>query len=85
MVIIAFNILTRHLDLILSTNQGNGHEYVQVYVFPVFFLLLLFIIIVFIFFNVSEGKEIKRDEKFRYNVKDNNENRILHYSIQFLR
>ena len=60
MVIIAFNILTRHLDLILSTNQGNGHEYVQVYVFPVFFLLLLFIIIVFIFFNVSEGKEIKK-------------------------
>lgn len=59
MVIIAFNILTRHLELILSTNQGNGHEYVQVYVFPVL-LLLLFIIIVFIFFNVSEGKEIKK-------------------------
>ena len=85
MVIVAFNILTRHLELILSTNQGNGHEYVQVYVFPVLLLLLLlFIIIFFIFFNVSEGKEIKKDEKLRYNVKDN-ENRILHYFIQFLR
>ena len=84
MVIIAFNILTRHLELILSTNQGNGHEYVQVYVFPVFFFLFYFYYCVY-FFNVSEGKEIKRDEKFRYNVKDNNENRILHYSIRFLR
>ena len=53
--------------------------------FSLFFLLLLFVIIVFIFFNVSEGKEIKKDEKLRYNVKDNNENRILHYFIQFLR
>ena len=53
--------------------------------FSLFLLLLLFIIIVFIFFNVSEGKEIKKDEKLRYNVKDNNENRILHYFIQFLR
>lgn len=85
MVIIAFNILTRHLELILSTNQGNGHEYVQVYVFPVFFFYLFYFYYCVYFFNVSEGKEIKRDEKFRYNVKDNNENRILHYSIQFLR
>ena len=82
MVIIAFNILTSHLELILSTNQGNGHEYVQVYVFPVF--ILFYFYYCFYFFNVLEGKEIKRDEKLRYNVKDNNENRILHYSIQFL-
>lgn len=41
MVIVAFNILTRHLELILSTNQGNGHEYVQVYVFPVFFIIII--------------------------------------------
>ena len=61
MVIIAFNILTRHLELILSTNQGNGHEYVQVYVFPVFLFFLNFYYCVY-FFNVSEGREIKRDE-----------------------
>lgn len=84
MVIIAFNILSCHLELILTTNQGNGHEYVQVYVFPVFFFNF-FNFYYFYFFTVSEGKEIKRDEKFRYNVKDNNENRILHFSIQFLR
>lgn len=83
MVIVAFNILTRHLELILSTNQGNGHEYVQVYVFPVFFIIIIYYYC-FYFFNVSEGKEIKKDEKLRYNVKDN-ENRILHYFIQFLR
>ena len=47
MVIIAFNILTRHLELILTTYQGNGHECVQVYVFPVFFLIF---IIFFLFF-----------------------------------
>ena len=41
MVIIAFNILTRHLELILTTYQGNGHECVQVYVFPVFFLIFI--------------------------------------------
>ena len=57
MVIIAFNILTRHLELILSTNQGNGHEYVQVYVFPVFFFIYFYYCVYF--FNVSEGKEIK--------------------------
>ena len=86
MVIIAFNILTRHREFILSRNQGNGHEYVQVYVFPVFYFFILYCYCYyFSFFNVSEGKEIKRDEKFRYNVKDNNENKILHYSIQFLR
>ena len=61
MVIIAFNILTRHLELILSTNQGNGHEYVQVYVFPVFLFFFYFYYCVY-FFNVSEGREIKRDE-----------------------
>ena len=49
MVKIAFNILTRHLELILSTNQGNGHEYVQVYVFPVFFFIILFLLL-FLFF-----------------------------------
>ena len=85
MVIIAFNILTSHLELILTTYQGNGHEYVQVYVFPVFLFIFFYNYYYFYFFNVSEGKEIKRDEKLRYNVKDNNENRILHYSIQFLR
>ena len=84
MVIIAFHILTFHLELILTTNQGNGHEYVQVYVSPVFLIYFYYYYYYFYFFNVSEGKEIKRDEKFRYNVKDNNENRILHYSIQFL-
>ena len=47
MVIIAFNILTRHLELILTTYQGNGHECVQVYVFPVFFLFLLFYFLFF--------------------------------------
>ena len=47
MVIIAFNILTSHLELILTTNQGNSHEYLQVYVFPVFFII---IIILFLFF-----------------------------------
>lgn len=47
MVIIAFNILTRHLELILSTNQGNGHEYVQVYVFPVFFFILFLLLCLF--------------------------------------
>ena len=47
MVIIAFNILTRHPELILSTNQGNGHEYVQVYVFPVFFLILFLLLCLF--------------------------------------
>ena len=82
MVIIAFNILTCHLELILTTNQGYGLEYVQVYVFPVFFFLYYYY---YYFFNISEGKEIRRDEKFRCNVKDNNENRILHYSMQFLR
>lgn len=80
MVIIAFNILTRHLELILSTNQGTVTNMYKC----MFFLLFYFYYCVY-FFNVSEGKEIKRDEKFRYNVKDNNENRILHYSIQFLR
>ena len=55
MVKIAFNILTRHLELILSTNQGNGHEYVQVYVFPVFFIYFIFII-VFIFLMSQKGK-----------------------------
>ena len=84
MVIIAFNILTCHLELILTTNQGNGHEYVQVYVLPVFFFLYYYYYYYY-YFNISEGKEIQRDEKFRCNVKDNNENRILHYSIQFLR
>ena len=54
MVIIAFNILKRHLELILSTNQGNGHEYVQVYVFPVFFNFIF--IIVFIFLISHKGK-----------------------------
>ena len=49
MVKIAFNILTRHLELILSTNQGNGHEYVQVYVFPVFFLFILFLLLCLFF------------------------------------
>ena len=50
MVIIAFNILTRHLELILSTNQGNGHEYVQVYVFPVFFIIIIIYYYCFYFF-----------------------------------
>ena len=49
MVIIAFNILTCHLELILSTNQGNGHEYVQVYVFPVFFNFILFLLLCLFF------------------------------------
>lgn len=53
--------------------------------FSLFFFLLFYFYYCFYFFNVSEGKDIKRDEKLRYNVKDNNENRILHYSIQFLR
>ena len=54
MVIIAFNILTRHLELILSTNQGNGHEYVQV-CFPCFLFYFIFII-VFIFLMSQKGK-----------------------------
>lgn len=83
MVIIAFNILTRHLELILTTYQGNGHECVQVFVFPVF--IFYFYYFIFYFFKNSEGKEIERDEKIRFNVKDNNENKIVHYSIQFLR
>ena len=49
------------------------------------FLIIIYYCYYFYFFTVSERKEIKRDENFRYNVKDNNENRILHYSIQFLR
>ena len=54
--------------------------------FSLFFFFILFYFYYCVYFlNVSEGKEIKRDEKFTYNVKDNNENRILHYSIQFLR
>ena len=53
MVIIAFNILTRHLELILSTNQGNGHEYVQVYVFPVFFYYY-YLLLLFLFFLMSQ-------------------------------
>lgn len=50
MVKIAFNILTRPLELILSTNQGNGHEYVQVYVFPVFFFLFILFLLLCLFF-----------------------------------
>ena len=53
MVKIAFNILTRHLELILSTNQGNGHEYVQVYVFPVFFYYY-YLLLLFLFFLMSQ-------------------------------
>ena len=53
MVIIAFNILTRHLELILSTNQGNGHEYVQVYVFPVFYYYY-YLLLLFLFFLMSQ-------------------------------
>ena len=48
MVIIAFNILKRHLELILSTNQGNVHEYVQVHVcFPCFFFILFLLLCLF--------------------------------------
>lgn len=45
MVIIAFNSLMCHLELILTTDQGNCHEYVQIYGFPVTFLYFFFVFV----------------------------------------
>ena len=60
MVKIAFNILTRHLELILSTNQGNGHEYVQVYVFPVFFFYFILFLLLCLFFECLRRERDKK-------------------------
>lgn len=65
MVIIAFNSLMCHLELILTTDQGNCHEYVQIYGFPVTFLYFFCIC----FIMSQKGNR----QKIRYNAKDNNE------------